>query len=215
MTFDGAKLNLRFPSYDFVALKEVWHRGVYEVLQSPSGVVCDVGAHVGTFALKCARSPRVSRVLAFEPEPENLGLLRANVVANRLSKVQVFPYALGSEPGRRRFYLSKSGTGHHSLAGARNGPSFEVDVRPLDEVIEEIESPEIGFVKVDVEGFELEVLRGASRTLARDHPALAIELDSDKSAIVNLLRELGYSRFSASPISPLVPTALVLYAKPA
>lgn len=210
--YRNARLELRMPSYDFLALKEVWQRSVYEQLAPVRGVVCDVGAQVGTFSVRCALSPSVEKVLAFEPEQENLALLQHNASMNAPGRIDIHGYALGDRNGRLPLYRSRTGTGHHTLIRKQDGDVVEVDVKRLDDVLSDLGIPRIDWLKIDVEGYELQVLQGARRTLESSLPNLAVEVDSDWNAFEAFLRQVGYDRFLRGSISPLVPGAGVVNA---
>lgn len=212
VSYRNARLKLRMPSYDFLALKEVWQRAVYEQLAPASGIVCDVGAQVGTFSVRCALNPSVSRVLAFEPEPDNLALLEHNVRINAPGRIDVHGFALGDRVGRLPLYRSRTGTGHHTLVREQDGDALEVEVRRLDDVLSESGIHRVDWLKIDVEGYELNVLEGARRTLESSRPVLAVEVDSDWGALEAFLRSVGYDRFLRGSISPIVPGAGILNA---
>lgn len=134
----------------------------------PGARVIDVGANIGYYTLLFARqvAPGGS-ILAIEPEPRNLEELRRNIEMNKLENVTVLPIALGRHDGRVTVEAGMNG---------RVGPLIDggggVEIRRLDEIID---GP-VDFIKVDVEGYESEVLAGASETLRRWMPALFVEV---------------------------------------
>lgn len=140
-------------------------------LVGPGDVVCDVGAHMGYFtAIAALRAGPTGRVYAFEPRPLNHGLLQRHVRVNGLAQVETIRAAVGEEPGVARFE-SRTGTGTGRLAP---GGPLEVDVVALDVLLAEgrIRPPDV--IKVDVEGGELGVLRGAAGILERVRPRLLL-----------------------------------------
>lgn len=149
------------------------------------GVFVDVGANVGAYSLRAAS--KGMRVISFEPNPENARLLRRNAELNDVV-VDLRPHALGAAEGR----ASISQNGATSRIGS-DMPGVDVDVRTLDG----LQLDRVDLMKVDVEGYELDVLRGAAQTLARTHPALLIEMHhwigaEAEASIFEILRGAGY-----------------------
>ncbi len=149
-----------------------------------NGVFVDVGADIGYYSLKAA--PLVGpggRVLAIEPNPETLRRLRANIRENGASEVVVEPVACSDSDGMLEFFAAaEENAGASSLSKANAalaGPvarSYRVRARRLDDIIRESGVSRVDVVKVDVEGAELLVLKGAGDTLDRFHPIVLVEL---------------------------------------
>jgi FkbM family methyltransferase len=143
---------------------------VKRILQ-PGMTAVDVGAAIGLFSLNLARlvSPG-GTVVAIEPAPANLRLLRWNAARNA-ARIEVVPAAASSESGMRHFLLTESSDSHAFFHHPLIAPSKEIEVRVvrLDSVVEKAD-----FFKIDVEGAELEVLAGAGQLLER-RPPLVVE----------------------------------------
>jgi len=164
-----------------------------------SGTFIDVGAHVGLFSLRAGqRLGDRGRVLAIEPHPVRRMFLQQNVAANRLRNITCLPYAIGDRNGVVTLYDLDPYLGRHSrdvsLAPSL-GPSFEVSVRSLDSLCEELNTESVGLVKIDVEGFEPLVLAGMEGVIDRWHPTIVFEALTDstfqESSVV--LERHGYS----------------------
>ena len=136
--------------------------------------------------------------MAWEPNSLNRQRLNENVRLNAFRNVIVRPYGLSSQPMQARMTFDPLAPGRASIdSGIAGGAEEEVvEIRMLDQE-EGLEKPDL--IKIDVEGFELNVLDGGSRTLER-HPALFLEMHgadpADKrkrvQSIVNRLWSLGY-----------------------
>lgn len=174
-------------------------RGDYEAYNLPAfleavgegDVVFDVGAHVGYFtAIASLRVGPAGRVVAFEPRPVNLGLLRRHVQVNDLDNVTVVEAGVGRGSGTARF---EEGTGSGTGKIADQG-ELTVRVVRLDDVVGEDGLPEPDFIKIDVEGGELDVLEGARGLLERARPRLLVGIHGPgmREKCVALLDELGY-----------------------
>jgi FkbM family methyltransferase len=166
----------------------------------------DVGAHKGLYTFWLARAAGPSgHVVAYEPLPELAGALRRATRSRRLAHVAVRECALGEAAGEARLAVPvRDGApvpGHASLEGhARAAGSRELDVarRVLD--AEPLPRP-VAFAKIDVEGHELEVLRGARELLRRDRPHLLVEIEARHAGpkaleTCALLRGAGYGAWA-------------------
>jgi FkbM family methyltransferase len=133
-----------------------------------SGVLLDVGANLGCFSLTLARLRPSCIVHAFEPSPETLLRLKANVAMNKAHSVITHSLAIGKTIGRLQFVNDRSSPGTNRLLGqAEVAPSstIEVEVSTIDRFLKLNGEPDVAFLKIDVEGFEADVLRGAAVTL--------------------------------------------------
>ena len=163
----------------------------------PGSTAVDVGANVGivTVPLAFAVGP-FGRVLAFEPNAGNVDRLRENLLLNHLSQVSVHALALGATPGDIVLNLGSDPAFHSSvevMTPWRTNNAVTVPCSTLDVMWEEAESPDVSVVKIDVEGGELAVLKGARTMLDRDHPALLVEAhDNNYDQVAAWLGELGY-----------------------
>ncbi len=139
-------------------------------------VVIDVGANVGLYS--CLAASRGKQVVCFEPSRRNLKYLYRNLSHNRFDATEVFPLGLAKQPGLNRLY-GFGGIASFIPGWAQADKSrFEaVPVTSLDTVIADRFAGRKLLIKMDVEGFELDVLAGAERTLALDpKPTWLVEI---------------------------------------
>jgi FkbM family methyltransferase len=162
----------------------------------PGDHVYDVGANIGTHTLAFARFVGVEgRVVAFEPRPELFGLLSANIQThNQLPQVVAEPHALGAKPTRIIIpplpVDVRANHGGMSLQEDDVPGATSVEIRRLDDY-----SPaRLNLIKIDVEGMELEVLAGATETIARCRPIIFIECNSAAKAtpVIQFAQGRGY-----------------------
>jgi FkbM family methyltransferase len=176
----------------------------------PGDILLDVGANIGYHTLRGAIAVRPwGRVVAVEPEADNLRILRENVATNQLNNVTVLPIAAGSSPGVFGLYTSASNRGDHRLYALEGRPRQEVPVERLDDALAELGfEPDV--IKIDVQGWELEVVRGLERTVERDRCVLVTELWSEGLAgagaepqeYIDLLRTHGFELFELADGKP-------------
>jgi FkbM family methyltransferase len=141
-----------------------------QVIQA-GDVVLDIGANVGFYTLLagCLTGPN-GRVVAFEPLPANLEVLRCHIHLNRLTTVEVIPSALADQNGGTFFQIAANNSmGHLTSAG-----DLCVQVRSLDDLLAKGEIPLPRVLKIDVEGAERSVLEGAQQLLRQAHPTIIL-----------------------------------------
>lgn len=181
---------------------------LFRTLDLRNKTVYDVGAFIGLFALHASRQAR--QVVCFEPLPRNRERLLENLRLNGIGNVLVRPFGVGREkaslemsfdplmPGGAS--LNTSIAGGITVATAASQRSA-VQVTTIDADREEAALPPPDFIKIDIEGFELDALLGARQTLLAHKPALYLEMHGETlaqkrenvHAIVQLLHELGYT----------------------
>ncbi len=169
-------------------------------LTRPGAVAIDVGANVGIWSISLARAVQPDGLVwAFEPLESNARRLRENMALNRTRNIDVHCLAVGSARGEVELLVADdpayaSTTG---LAPSRRAVGVQVvPVVALDDVWRAAGSPDVSVVKVDVEGGELGVLRGAATLLEACRPALFVEAATQRQvlAVTACLRPLGYHR---------------------
>lgn len=138
------------------------------------GAFLDVGANVGNHSLFAAKILRCDHVIAIEPNPDAYKILRCNIALNGLEQViHHQAIALSDHSGSGSIHASAGNLGQGILT--ENGGDT-----PLVRGDDLFADRTIGFLKVDVEGHELAVLRGLEQTIRRDRPSAMIEVDDDK-----------------------------------
>ena len=168
------------------------------------GVMLDIGANIGRTAIPRIMLGDVRAVYAAEPEPANYACLVRNILEHNLRGL-VLPdrVAIGATRGEARMRRSRYPGGHRVLHGSDTSTeSIVVQLWPLDEWVVQlgIDVAALTFVKIDSQGSELDVLRGARALLARPHVSWQIEIDPDllrrRCADVPELLDLLRSQFS-------------------
>jgi FkbM family methyltransferase len=180
----GAGLKLRFPQNLSYATGDSEVPVQQEIARrlKPGDVFYDIGANMGFFSLIAGRlAGPTGQVCAFEPHPRNASMVADNARLNGMAQMQVFPVAIGNS-ARRDVLQMTDWDGGGALAGYAVGPDesitrTEVQVLPLDVLIAEKALPLPTFVKIDVEGAEMEVIDGMADTIARCRPVLLYEID--------------------------------------
>jgi len=139
-------------------------------------VVMDVGANWGLYSLLISRAVGPSgKVYAFEPVPEIFARLKEHIALNNATNVIPVPIALLDEKGIAK--MSVEG-GRSSLFRHVSDEFVDVQVERLDDFVEQERIERVDAIKIDVEGAELKVIRGADKTIRRDKPILMVEVQA-------------------------------------
>ncbi len=177
----------------------------------PGMTFVDVGANMGDFSLIAAKTMGDrGRVLAFEPSPENCTWLRRSIELNGYHSIEVMEMALSDTRGEETLYLSDRVGRHSLLPRADDQKTLTVAVDTLDAVMAATGDPRADMVKIDVEGAELKVLRGAQATLG-DATRMMLMVDIhggrvDPLEVCALLGEYGFAlRSPGDPEAVLEP----------
>ena len=167
------------------------------VLARPGTTYIDVGAHVGSYAMLGALAVGpTGRVLAFEPDEANRSRLERHVRLNNLPQVEVFDHGLGDESGSISMVRPvATNSGMTRVARAGESPDFSMQMKRLDDVLDPLPGSRVSVMKIDVEGAEIGVVRGASRLIRSDQPFIVFE-ENDPVCGAYLVEELGYTLYA-------------------
>lgn len=158
--------------------EEKWLKEVQKLVRGK--VLIDIGAHIGIYPLSLYKDAIF--IYAFEPEEKNYKRLIHNLKINRINNVKMFRKAVFCENGKAvKLYVSNDDTGWHSLSTQYSDNTQRVSTITLDKLINRIKN--IGLIKVDVEGGEYDVIKGAQNTLKKFHPNLLIEFNKPFSML--------------------------------
>lgn len=198
-----------------VLLEGTYEKELLDVVSrsiNPEKDVLDIGANVGLFSVLFSKSINSDRkVLSVEPSDAAYGRLKRNLERNGCENLVLHNGALGatvatgqlhSVPGKEEYSSLKPLTHIHTRDLEKT--STEVSLTPLDQLVQEF-TIEPAFMKMDVEGAEFEVIKGAIKTLQKYQPIILSELDNkllanfgtDAKEVVAFLEELGYETFDA------------------
>lgn len=182
------------------------HR-TFEKYINKSMTVLEAGCHIGTHSVKLSMLSK--KLYCFEPLKESNHLLRKNIVKNNCTNTTVFDYALSDTQGTTHFaWVSFSNLGGSGLEnnpmGIPNGGNINEELKyPVEmTTIDSLDLNEIDFIKLDVEGYESKVIKGAINTIKKFRPIITLESWANHSGLVDInhtkeifkdLLELDYS----------------------
>ncbi|HEX5905197.1 MAG TPA: FkbM family methyltransferase [Candidatus Nitrosocosmicus sp.] len=148
-------------------------------------IVVDIGAHIGRYTLIAAKRVSLNgKVIAIEANPDNFEMLNRNVKLNQLTNVTSLNYAVYSQETKIKLYLAGGGSGqtiYNTIMAerAKEGKEkfVEINANTLDHLMQLQGISEVNWIKIDVEGAELEVLKGAVNIISRSKDiSLLIEI---------------------------------------
>jgi FkbM family methyltransferase len=182
-------------------------------LAKPESIVFDVGANIGFLTLRFASICTQGRIYAFEPSKKNFECLHRNLALNNFSNINVYRLALGeqTEPKQLHEVYSFNTGANRILNASAENRSETISVDTLDNVVGELGLRRMDILKIDVEGYELFVLRGGEKTIQQFKPILFVELADDNLKahgltshdIVRFIHRLDYTIFDAKTSRPL------------
>ena len=178
-------------------------------LLQPHFTILDIGANIGMTALEFANKASTGKVVCFEPSPSNFERLKENISLNDFKNIITSKTGIGTVPGQFKLYnVVDNNPGMKRILEEAESANFESEtivVDTLESQLEKLNIHQIDAIKIDVEGFELEVLKSAITILENFKPVLFIELDdnnlkdqhSSALQLINYLIGLDYKIYNA------------------
>ena len=146
-------------------------------LTRSGNIVLDIGANIGYYTLLFSRQVGPNGlVIAVEPEPSNFTLLTLNLQLNNIENVRLYQVAIGDSIGEAILYISDF-SNWHSLRtkNPKKTKGIQVPLTTIDALREDLNCP-INLIRMDIEGFEVQAIKGGEQTLKYDRPYLIMEV---------------------------------------
>ncbi len=167
-------------------------------------ILLDVGAGVGVMTYAVAN--HFKKCICFEPSKRNFEIFENNLKKFNNNNITIFPFALGDKKSIKKFYSSVLGPFDNRFRITRDEEfteSYDVEINTLDEVLKSLNIDEKCLIKMDVEGSEFSVMKGAKNLLKKNCTIIsefwpwALKLhDSDPEEFVNYMQSYGYKFYS-------------------
>ena len=179
------------PNFLFWSNFEIEGHLVYDNFIKDGNVIFDIGGNVGTHSIYFARHFKNTRVFTFEPLPENAAYVRKLITLNKITNIQLEEKAVGTITGSVYFDRDKNNHQGHISSEPSN---LSVQVTTLDDFIER-NNVLPNFIKIDVEGFEADVLDGYKNKIAGSYPFIIIEIHTMEQSrrVGDFFRPMPYS----------------------
>lgn len=178
-------------------------KGVIKYLSRGEGLILDIGANIGQTSLWMANELKLEEVeiIAVEPYPSTFQKLTYNINLNHFRNITPINIAFGNSDSKLLMEGCSSNSGAFRVnSNIKNGDFIEVSQTTLDNYFKD-DKRHIKFIKIDVEGFEYNVIKGGEYTIKKYHPTLFIEIDNENLKSQNstaldllvLLKNYGYN----------------------
>lgn len=159
------------------------------------GIFLDIGANVGKFSILVGKKlGENGKVFAFEPEINNLKILKKNILINKIKNIEIIPLACSDKKGFADFFIDLNSSGGHSLYKNKSSKKISIETDTIDHFLKNNNIKKVDLVKIDVEGAEILVLKGAKETLKKNHPKIIFEAWNEDylSKIKKFLKPFNY-----------------------
>lgn len=185
-------------------------------------IIFDIGANIGFHSIVIAEANPKAKIYSFEPSISTRKILDYNIKNKHLEKqVKILPFAVSDSIGKASFYQTDDNA-YSSLKDTQRKEvidKIEVDVITIDEFMIREKLNQIDLIKIDVEGFDTEVIKGGLKTFVEYRPDIFIEIykginsNPDPLETINLLLNIGYKAFLIvdGKLTPFVEHSDILY----
>ena len=156
------------------------------------GMTClDIGANIGYYVLLESKIVgNEGEIIAIEPSPPNYNCIKENLELENTSNVKAYNFAAGDTEGEIRFFVNKRSNGckvllENEKPPNRPGTIIKVPVRKMDIFLNELKIKKIDFVRMDVEGYELNIFEGMENVIKKSKPIVQLEVHKGRMGIEN------------------------------
>ena len=177
------------------------------------GMTClDIGGNIGYYVLlENELIGSTGKIIAIEPLLQNFTYLEKNILLQKAENISTYNFACGDVNGIANFFVNKKSNGCLVIRegipppNPSKGTITQVEIRILDQLIEELQLEKVDFIRMDAEGYELNILRGLTKTLLKFKPIISLELHIRQLGIngtrefFELMNELDYKIESFIP----------------
>ena len=206
LTFNGITFWVGLSSAELGSYIEIFIKNVYDLtsdfIAGEGDVVIDIGSNIGLYAIKQANRAGIGgKIWSFEPNPLSFERLTMNLEENSIKNVKTFKKAVSSKAGSVKFSVNFSMTVEGKLfhpgetAVSDKDTIIEVECVTLDDFVVENNIEKIDILKIDTEGEELEVLRGASNNALPVTEKIVMEYHGEerRQSVSRFLKEKNFS----------------------
>ena len=196
---DGMKLVTIF-GHDYVSSANLYNeKEIKKIFKpKPKNIVIDVGAYLGYYTIRAAKMVgQGGLVIAIEPNPLSYELLKENLEINKITNVKTINKALYSSEGKIAFVCKSAGASSSYVYNIRktlenDGKIIFVEALTLDRVINQFEIKHVDWLKIDAEGSEVEILKGANETLKITNNIIIECWPKNYNIIKSILTKFGF-----------------------
>lgn len=166
----------------------------------PDDIVIEAGANLGSETILIARQLKGGHLYSFEPNPYTFDRLKVNVNINGLKNVDVYDDALGEKDGTIHFHIYPKNFCNPGMSSkymaTKETRKIDVNQLTLDTFVKTHHVPRVNFIKMDIQGAEMDLILGAHDTISKYKPTIfaeAFDLFNDTQQLYGKLKEYGYN----------------------
>jgi FkbM family methyltransferase len=195
---DDVKIRYRLNKGDLHSIREIWFENDYQLpFQNTSGVLLDLGANIGMASIWLVKKYAFQSVIAVEPDPRNVALVRENFELNGIN-CQVLEAAIGPKEGTARFHFSEL-----SNLGRLSEDGSPVNMITVDAIIKKFALSRFALIKIDIEGGEQGLFAGPTEWLAQtDAMIMELHPEVDCSRLIQVAESQGFRYIPAHSLAP-------------
>ncbi|MHC5208978.1 FkbM family methyltransferase [Pseudomonas chlororaphis] len=159
---------------------EVFEKDTTDLLRAlcdETSTAIDVGANIGLTSIALSQICQRGRIIAIEPVPNTFEFLKLNIDASDIENVSLKNVALGAAAGSVEMFVNDDNLAASFVVSSDIDQKHRIPLSTLDQIVSQSDLGAVDFIKIDVEGFELEVLKGAVETLASFRPIVLLEMN--------------------------------------
>ena len=177
--------------------EEQLRAGRFHNLQ-PGSIVMEVGAYIGYYAMQAAKLVQPDgHVIAVEAVPENVKIINENLRINEVDNITVVEAAAWKEPADLTFYRESHQAGSLLPNIVKNKTKFTVSANSIDNILKELNVVSVDFIRIQVNGAEMEVLQGMRETMEKRHPIVLVTApylaeDPACGQMTSYIKQFGY-----------------------
>ncbi|MDN3508493.1 MAG: FkbM family methyltransferase [Candidatus Neptunochlamydia sp.] len=179
---------------------------LFDNILNDDSILFDVGANIGWYALNWSKQFPNSTIYAFEPIPQTYDFLKTNAIINGSKNIHPYQLALSNSSGSKPYYFTPESSvlaSEKNILEYKNAKKINVTTTTIDGFIENTKIKKLDLIKCDVEGAELNSIKGALKTIKNYQPIVVLELfhewskwfDYHPNEAFSLLAKFGYSAF--------------------
>ncbi len=175
---------------------------ILELYLKQDDIVLEAGANIGSETLLISKILNKGTIYCFEPNPYSFERLKINISINELKNVYAYDYALGEADNEIKFHIYPKGFCNSGMSSKYMETSITHEItviqKTVDTFVHENNITKLDFIKMDIQGAEIDLLNGASETLKRFKPTIfteACEPYNDTKQLYEILVSLGYDVF--------------------
>jgi len=165
-------------SKELYAFTEIFIENTYsykELFESSNNIIIfDVGANIGLYSIKQAFHSKNSSIYAFEPSKISFNTFKKNIYENGLNNIKIFNICVGETSKLIKFYDSQSSVNSH--IANQNDDGYQIKMESLDNIIDFEKIIKIDIIKIDTEGYEVNILKGALNKALDITESIVLEL---------------------------------------